>query len=120
MRNKTVYQSFQRALEGFIYLWKTHKHFKFEFVAAAAVIILGLIFGLSKLRWFVLIFTIILGLVIEIFNTCIEEVCNLITKDYNSKVKIIKDMSGAAVLIFVLYSVIVALVIFAPSFGINY
>lgn len=120
MRNKTIFQSFQRAFEGFAYLWQSHKHFKFEFVAASAVVVLGLIFGLSKLRWFVLIFTIILGLVIEIFNTCVEEVCNLITKDYNNKVKIIKDMSGAAVLIFVLYSIIVAAVIFAPSFGINY
>ncbi|HET6995741.1 MAG TPA: diacylglycerol kinase family protein, partial [Chitinophagaceae bacterium] len=54
--------------------------------------------------------------VAEIFNTAIEKAMDLISPGYHPKVKLIKDLSAAAVLIAAVISVITGALIFIPKF----
>lgn len=78
-----------------------------QIVLGILAIIGGLIIKLDHYEW--LVFIICIGFVItsEIFNLCIERLCNLYTKEYDERIKFIKDVSAAAVTISALASLIV-------------
>ena len=80
------------------------------------VIIMGIILRISKIEWIICI--ILFGFVIslELVNTAIENVVDLVTMEKNPKAKIAKDVSAAAVLIAAITSAIIGLIIFIPKF----
>jgi diacylglycerol kinase len=51
----------------------------------------------------------------ELLNTAIEKICNLITKDIHPVIKVIKDIAAAAVLIVALGRFICGIIIFLPK-----
>ena len=57
---------------------------------------------------------IIFVIVAELFNTVIEHICDFIQPNYSKKIKIIKDISAAAVLISVLNAIIIGCIVFIP------
>ncbi|MEK7673838.1 MAG: diacylglycerol kinase family protein [Patescibacteria group bacterium] len=115
MRNRSILKSFQKAGEGFIFILKTHKHFKFQILIGIFAIIAGMILRISYFEWLILILIVWGGLIVESFNTALEEICNLIQKQHSYTVKIAKDISGAGVLLFVICSLIISIIIFAPK-----
>ena len=71
--------------------------------------------ALSGLYWLILI-TVITGvLTLELVNTSLEQTTDAITEQYNKVIKQAKDVSAAAVLIYALYSLIIAALIFGPK-----
>ena len=69
----------------------------------------GIIIKLNYYEW--IAFIICIGCVIgsEMLNTCIEKICDFIEPNYNVKIKVIKDISSGAVLIFSLMALIVCI-----------
>ncbi|KKS18492.1 MAG: putative Diacylglycerol kinase [Parcubacteria group bacterium GW2011_GWC1_41_7] len=114
-KNKNVFQSFEKAYAGFLFIAKHHKHFRTELLLALCAIFLGFELTLSRGEWLALILAINIGLISEIFNTGIEEICNLITRDHHISIKIIKDVAGSAVFLSALFSYIIGLIIFIPK-----
>ena len=57
--------------------------------------------------------SIIIGM--ELLNTAIENLVDIIMFEYNASAKKIKDISAAATLILTLASVVVGLIIFIPK-----
>ena len=57
-----------------------------------------------------IIFTYLLLLVTEIINTSIEKICDKITKKIDPEIKIIKDLSSAAVFVVLFFLVILLLI----------
>lgn len=76
-----------------------HKAIVIQCVLGIFAIVGGIIIKLDYYEWFAFILCIALVISLEIVNTCIEKTCNLISEDYNDKIKAIKDMSSAAVLV---------------------
>ncbi len=62
-------------------------------------------------EWLWVISAIAAVLVLEFINSCLELICNLISKEYNPMIKTIKDMGSAFVLLGAGYAVIIALII---------
>ncbi|WP_421919047.1 diacylglycerol kinase family protein [Marinifilum sp.] len=52
---------------------------------------------------------------LTLFNTAIENICDFIHPDYHDKIKKIKDISAAAVLIGAITALLVGLLIFLPK-----
>lgn len=79
-------------------------------VLGLMAIIGGLIIRLDIYEW--LAFIICIGLVIslEIANSTIERLCDLYTNEENEKVKKVKDMSSAFVLVAAIVSLIVCII----------
>jgi len=79
-------------------------------VLAIMAIIGGIIIKLDTYEW--LAFVICIGLVIslEIVNSCIEKTCDLISLEYNEKIKTIKDLARGAVLVASFASLVVCVI----------
>lgn len=78
------------------------------------VITLGFLFRVTSLEWIAIIFSITLVLSLEIINTVIEDLTDLVNPEISKKVMVIKDLAAAAVFVAVLGSIVIGLVIFLP------
>ena len=78
-------------------------------------VLMGIVYHISGLEWTLLVCMLTLILSVELINTAIEAVCDLITKDYNIKIKIAKDCGSAATFVVFCATVAISLVIFIPK-----
>lgn len=105
---------FRFAFNGLSQFFRTERNGRIQGIIAILVIIAGFIFHLSKVEWLAVLLCIALVLGLEMVNSAIEKLCNLVTTNYHPEIKIIKDVSAAAVLIISIISVIIAAIIFLP------
>ena len=104
--------SFRVAFAGIWYAIKNESHMRFHLVAGFYVIIFSLFYGLTKAEWGVVLILIASILSAEIFNTAIEEVCNLNRDSFDPLVRIAKDVAAAAVLVLSFAAVAVAFIFY--------
>jgi diacylglycerol kinase len=110
-------KSFRFAIEGIKVLIEQEHNFRIHITAAIFVIIMGFLFQISPLEWIALIFCIGLVLITEAINTAIEGIANFISPEKNPKIKIIKDIAAATVLISAITACAVGVIIFWPYKG---
>jgi diacylglycerol kinase len=75
----------------------------------------GFIFKLSITEWLFIIACSMLVLSLELINTAMEHLCDMITNEIHPAIKIIKDVSAAAVFITAAGSVVTGIIIFLPK-----
>ncbi len=109
--------SFSYAFSGLVYAFKTQLNFKIHCVVAVLVIALGVYSKLALAEWLWIIFAIGLVVIIELLNTAIEVLVDLISPQKQPKAGVIKDVAAAAVLVSALTAVIIGLCIFVPKFN---
>jgi len=107
---------FKYALEGLVHVFRTQRHMRFHFLTLVLVLVVSLVFQLNREQIIVLLFTISLVLVTEMFNTAIEAVVDLVTQTYHPLAKFAKDIAAGAVLIAVINALAVGFLLF-PSGG---
>ena len=78
-------------------------------------IIAGFMFEISLVEWCVcfILFGLILSL--ELVNTAIEAVVDLVTEERKSLAKIAKDTAAGAVLVSAIMAIVIGLIIFVPK-----
>ena len=114
--SKNVFISFRYAFNGLIYTFKNSRNFKIQILFAFFSLILGSIIQLDTSGFLILIVTILSVLILEIFNTSIESLVDLVVKKkFSNLAKIAKDCSAGAVLLASINSVIIALYLFIPK-----
>ena len=112
---KRLINSFKNAFVGIGHAWHTQQSFRIQVVFAILAVILGFVFAISLVEW-LLVLSAILGVIIaELLNTALELVVDLITKERNKRAQLAKDVSAAAVLIIVLWSIALGIIIFVPK-----
>ncbi len=72
--------------------------------------------GLSRVEMVLIVFTIVLGLSVEMVNTALESMTDLITTEWKAQAKIAKDVSAGMMLLTAVGAVIVAGLLFVPHF----
>ena len=108
--------SFKYALNGISYVLKTSRNFKIQLLFAVTSLVIGFLLKISLSNYLILIATIMSVLILEILNTSIESIVDLVVeKEFRSLAKISKDTSAGAVLLASINSVIIALYIFVPK-----
>ncbi len=107
--------AFGHAFSGFLAAFKAEAHLKIHVLATILVIACGVYFKISKLEWLIVIICCGLVIAAELFNTAIENLCNVISSQHHPTIKFIKDVSAAAVLILCVMSVIIAVLIFGQK-----
>jgi diacylglycerol kinase (ATP) len=110
-----VGRSFQHAYQGIVSAVRTQRNLRFHFFAALGVLIAGLILGVSALEMAVLVLTICFIFVVEMLNTALEFVVDLVTKEYHPLAKLAKDVSAGAVLVSSVGAVLVGLLVLADD-----
>lgn len=108
--------SFKHAINGVVILFRKTPNAKIQLALAVAVILLGILLGISKMEWIAVIIVIGFVLAMEAFNTSLERLsdytCN---KKYHPLIKTVKDLAAAAVLIAAITALIIGIIIFLPK-----
>jgi diacylglycerol kinase (ATP) len=109
-------KSFRYAWEGLLAFFRGQHNAIVHIIATLALVIICLFVRLSATE--LLFLAIVTGLVwmAELINSAIEKLCDLVSPGYHPKIKYIKDVAAAAVLVSAIIAVVVALVIFIPKF----
>ena len=114
--SSNVLKSFKSAFSGISYVLKTSRNFKIQLIFAITSLMIGFLLQISQSNYVILIATIMSVLILEILNTSIESIVDLVVKkEFSSLAKISKDTSAGAVLLASINSVIIAVYIFIPK-----
>lgn len=84
-------------------------------MAGVAATILGIVLKISVSEWFNLIVVIAFVLILELINTAVEAMVDMISPEIQEKAKIAKDVSAGAVLISSIAAFLVGAIIFLPK-----
>ena len=104
--------SFGHAFAGIGHGLRTQANMRIHLLAAAGVVIAGLLLQISTIEWAILVVTIMIVMSAELFNTAIEAVVDRVGSEPHPLSKIAKDMAAGAVLIGAIGAVIVGVLIF--------
>ena len=114
--SKNILISFKYASSGIYYVLKTSRNFKIQLIFALTSLMIGCLLQISISNYVILVSTIMSVLILEILNTSIESIVDLVVKkEFSSLAKISKDTSAGAVLLASINSVIIAVYIFVPK-----
>jgi diacylglycerol kinase len=105
-------KAFGYTFEGLFTFVKQEESAKVHLIATIITIAASFIFNITLLEWVLVLLTIALVWAFEIVNTCIEELCDMITLERHPTIKKIKDMAGSSVLVASIISVFVGFLVF--------
>lgn len=108
-------KTFTNAFNGIKYFFKTERNGKIQAVVSIIIVVAGLYFHLSAFEWIITFLCIGMVLALEMLNSGLEYLCNLVHGEYHPIIKIIKDVAAGAVLFASIISSIIALIIFLPK-----
>lgn len=111
----SVIRSFSYAGRGILSAFRTERNIRIHFTMAILVVILGAIFHISRMEWLIIIVVIGGMIALELINTAIERIVDLVTTEFHPLAKEAKDIAAGAVFIYALLSVLVGLIIFLPK-----
>lgn len=108
-----LYKSFQYAFKG-LKVVVSERNFKLHLLSALACITLGYALKVSPGEWCLLLLCIGGVMALEIMNTAMEKLVDLVSPEWNEVAGKVKDLAAASVLIFSIASLIIGLIIFVP------
>lgn len=112
---KKFFKGFTYAFSGIKYFFLHERNGKVQLVIALLTIVAGFLLKLTSTEWIMALFCIALVLGLEMVNSALENLCNVVQEDFHLKIKIIKDIAAGAVLWASLISAIIGAIIFLPK-----
>jgi len=109
------WKSFGYAFNGLKILFAEEHNSRIHLVAAVLAIALGWTLRLSLIEWVAI--SLVIGAVFaaELFNSAIENLADHLAPQKHEKIKKVKDMAAAAVLVCAITGVAVACFVFLPK-----
>ncbi len=114
-KNRTFIDSFRYAIQGVYTVFQEERNMRSHTLSTAAVLLLSVFLPLSTADWLWILLVCFLVLVMEIWNTVVENIVDLVSPAYHPLAKKIKDMAAAAVLFTSFFSVIIGAIILLPK-----
>ena len=114
-KQQNLLQSFYNAFSGIKYFFLHDRNGKIHLAAAIAVIAVSFVLKLTPGEWATVLLCIAIVTALEMMNAAIENLCDLVEANFHPVVKIIKDVSAAAVLFCAIVSAVIACIIFIPK-----
>lgn len=121
-RNKSQYKGIKHfvystkySFEGIIYGYKNEMSLQLHGILSIAAIILGIVFKINLIEWSMLLISLGAILFIELLNTAIEAVVDMITIEFNPLAKIAKDCGSGATYVATIIAIAIAAFIFVPK-----
>lgn len=105
-------RSFHHAFEGIIYATRTERNMRVHFLIAALVLVATLVLRLDRYYVVATITLIALVLSLELMNTAIESIVDLLTVAHHPLAKTAKDAAAGAVLVAAVGAALCAYLIF--------
>lgn len=115
IRKNSQLSSFRLAILGILTAIKQERNVKIHLVITILVIVLGLLNDLAKQEWMFIAVCIGLVISLELINTAIERVVDLVTSEYHPLAKEAKDIAAGAVFVAAILSIVIGGIIFIPK-----
>lgn len=106
--------SFRHAFDGIFWAFTTQPNFRVHTSLAILAIVFGFILKVSYVEMTILVLAIVFGIGMEMVNTSIEAMTDLITSQYHEQAKIAKDVAAGMMLLVAIGTTVVAVLIFGP------
>ncbi len=111
----SLFKSFKFAFDGLESAFTKGRNFRIQITIGAFAVVLGILLKLSVPEWLDLVLVISLVLILELVNTVIEALVDLVSPEIQEKAKIAKDVAAATVLLASIGSVIIGALLFLPK-----
>ena len=115
MKKDPLVKSFGYAFAGIYTGIKKERNMKIHCVMMCLVVAAGLIFQISAVKWCICLVLFGLVMALELVNTAVEAVVDLVTEERKPLAKIAKDTAAGAVLIAAIMAAIAGLILFVPE-----
>lgn len=112
-RRTTLLQSFNHAFQGLVHSVRHQRNMLIHLVVAVVVLIISLFLNLSKLELVAVLVAITFVIAMELVNSAIEAVVDLLTDRFDPRAKAAKDLAAGAVLIAAVNALAVAYLVLA-------
>ena len=99
-------------MRGVIWMLKSERNFQIEVFALLINLFLIVFLKLNTVDAAIILIVSFAVLTLEILNTAIEKVCDIIQPEFDLRIKVIKDISAAAVVLMALASVVVGVLVY--------
>ena len=113
-KKNPITESFGYAFEGIWTGIRNERNMKIHCLAIIFVTLAGTLFQISAVEWCICLLLFGLVAALELVNTAVEAVVDLVTEEKKPLAKIAKDTSAGAVLFAAIISVIIGCIIFLP------
>jgi diacylglycerol kinase len=107
----SFFKSFGYAFKG-IKVALSQRNLKIHVCSAAIVILLGFFFQITTIEWCIISLCIALVIALEMINTAIEYLVDLVSPQFNDKAGKIKDITAGAVLVVSISALLCGILIF--------
>ena len=115
-KNHHFKQSLQHAINGIKTVFQDERNFRFDVITAIVVVILGFLLKIERVEWYWIIFCIFLMFILEMLNTVVEQLVDLMVgHNYHLAAKKAKDVAAGVVLMGAIFVLIMASGIFIPK-----
>lgn len=113
-KNRRLLSSFKYAFTGLKEAIHKEPNFRIHASVGIFVIILGAFLRVDRVEWVILTLTIAFVLILELLNTTLEALVDIVSPHHHDSAKLAKDVAAAAVMLGALTSVVVGALIFIP------
>ena len=113
---KARFRSFRYAFEGLNSFFASQHNAFIHLLMTALVFIASVFFNISKTEAIAVILSMGFVWAAELFNTAVEKLADMVSKDFHPGIKFIKDVSAAAVLLSAMAAFLTGVIIFLPKF----
>jgi undecaprenol kinase len=107
-------KSFSYAFRGLRYALKNENNFQNELAAGILVVAAMIYFRITRAETIILIIIIMVVLIMELLNTIMERVVDILKPKVHPYIRLNKDLMAASVLLASILAIIVGLIIFIP------
>ncbi|RZL61957.1 MAG: diacylglycerol kinase family protein [Pedobacter sp.] len=108
-------KSFKYAFNGFRLFFITEHNGKVHLVAAVSAIAISACFQISAFEWIAILSVISAVFIAEIINSSIEKLADVVSPEFHPKIKMVKDLAAAAVLVASILALLIGGIIFFPK-----
>ncbi|MCM1990797.1 diacylglycerol kinase [Oceanirhabdus seepicola] len=115
MKSRNLLESFNYAIKGIRWAFLNERNFKVHTVVSILVIILGIVFQITKVEFLITLLCIGMVLGGELINTAIEKLCDGISGEFKVYIKAAKDIAAGGVLVTAFISAIIGILIFGNA-----
>lgn len=112
MKSRNLIDSFKNAFRGLKITYLRERNFRIQVSFAILAVYFSIKFKIEKIYFFFVLLAIFLVLYSELINSALEILCDKLEKNYDERIKNMKDAFAGGVLLFSIFSVILGIIIF--------
>ncbi len=103
------------AWEGMVWAFRTQANYRIHFFLSILALAGCYALNVHYFEFLIILLVIFIGIMVEAVNTAIEKTSDAVDKQWREDIKLAKDVSAAAMLIFSFGALLIAAIIFVPK-----